>query len=157
VNVTASLHQQRTPLSSTLVMAWMPWRHNVDLLVTAGTSTQLDWIQSQQLNALHSTTHQLAIANQIQEHVTVDSPRGWLMPWHDHAPTSFAGRWLACVNWWSWAQCSKLLRMDNALVAGYFKVREYSLVLRPWSKLPVSYGATQVLCEEGTRTKCNDM
>jgi hypothetical protein len=29
----------------TLVMAWMPWRRDVDLLVPAGTSTQLDWIQ----------------------------------------------------------------------------------------------------------------
>jgi hypothetical protein len=32
-----SLHQQRTP--------WMPWRRDVDLLVTAGTSTRLDWMQ----------------------------------------------------------------------------------------------------------------
>jgi hypothetical protein len=29
----------------TLVMAWMLWRRNVDLLVPAGTSTRLDWIQ----------------------------------------------------------------------------------------------------------------
>jgi hypothetical protein len=29
----------------TLVTAWMPWRHDVDLLVPAGTSTRLDWIQ----------------------------------------------------------------------------------------------------------------
>jgi hypothetical protein len=29
----------------TLVTAWMPWRRNVGLLVPAGTSTRLDWIQ----------------------------------------------------------------------------------------------------------------
>jgi hypothetical protein len=29
----------------TLVTAWMLWRRNVDLLVSAGTSTRLDWIQ----------------------------------------------------------------------------------------------------------------
>jgi hypothetical protein len=29
----------------TLVTAWMPWQRNVDLLVPAGTSTRLDWIQ----------------------------------------------------------------------------------------------------------------
>jgi hypothetical protein len=28
----------------TLFMAWMPWRHNMDLLVPAGTSTRLNWI-----------------------------------------------------------------------------------------------------------------
>jgi hypothetical protein len=42
-NVTASLHQQRDAM--TLVTAWMPWRRDVDLLVPAGTSTRLDWIQ----------------------------------------------------------------------------------------------------------------
>jgi hypothetical protein len=36
---TTSLHRQRTP------WPWMPWRRNVDLLVPAGTSTRLDWIQ----------------------------------------------------------------------------------------------------------------
>jgi hypothetical protein len=29
----------------TLVTAWIPWRRDVDLLVPAGTSTRLDWIQ----------------------------------------------------------------------------------------------------------------
>jgi hypothetical protein len=29
----------------TLVMAWMLWRRDMDLLVPAGTSTRLDWIQ----------------------------------------------------------------------------------------------------------------
>jgi transposase len=29
----------------TLFAAWMPWRRNVDLLVPAGTSTRLNWIQ----------------------------------------------------------------------------------------------------------------
>jgi hypothetical protein len=29
----------------TLVTAWMPWPRNVDLLLPAGTSTRLDWIQ----------------------------------------------------------------------------------------------------------------
>jgi hypothetical protein len=38
-------------------------------------------------------------------------------------PRTQEDNWLARVNWWSWAQCSKLLRMDNALV-GYFKVCE---------------------------------
>jgi hypothetical protein len=38
-NVTASLHQQ------CMVMAWMLWRHNVDLQVPAGTSTRLHWTQ----------------------------------------------------------------------------------------------------------------
>jgi hypothetical protein len=38
-NVTASQNQQRTP------WPWMPWRCDVDLLVPAGTSTRLDWIQ----------------------------------------------------------------------------------------------------------------
>jgi hypothetical protein len=29
----------------TLVTAWMPWRRNVNLLVLAGTSTHLNWIE----------------------------------------------------------------------------------------------------------------
>jgi hypothetical protein len=34
-----------TTYAMTLVTAWMTWRRNVDLLVPAGTSPHLDWIQ----------------------------------------------------------------------------------------------------------------
>jgi hypothetical protein len=40
----------------TLVTAWMPWRRDVDLLVSAGTSTRLDWIQCGFKPAAHEAT-----------------------------------------------------------------------------------------------------
>jgi hypothetical protein len=37
--------KQRHSVTASATYAWMPWRHNMDLLVPAGTSTRLDWIQ----------------------------------------------------------------------------------------------------------------
>jgi hypothetical protein len=85
------------------------------------------------LQWLHST-HQLVIANQIQH-----SAWGWLMPWSCTNLVCRKTTLIGSHNWWS--KCSKLLRMDNALV-GYLKC--VRILLKPWSELLVSYEATQV-------------
>jgi hypothetical protein len=52
----------------TLVPAWMPWRRNMDLLVPAGTSTRLDWIQCGFKNTLETEKYRVKDANLNGKH-----------------------------------------------------------------------------------------